>query len=400
MKRVVTIILVLFLFGCSQQIAQEPEVIEEPTVNPVIEDDVTVIENIIEPEIIEEVLVVQPSKKIINEQPLSLRSSQKLEIIDTHYVLDNDLIIDDNAQLIIKNSIFEHRQSYARQHSLKASESAQVIIENSKILTNCKGSLNWEFFDDSKLIAKNVIMPSCNTWNFFTNTASANIEGWDFFGATFCESSSATINNSNDMELELCYPHGTTLDISLPTNITSFVFNNVKARGVESNIAITESTVDGWGVTVGPGDDITIRDTESVTISIIVGAPLEKETVLLTDLNQKLYTDKTYNMVYSKLRLVNTGVYGWEPNVFGNENTLIITNSNFTGPTINSGNSKQIIENSYMQTVQTYEEVRIVVQDSVIYGDVISHDKSAVALYNTQVLGQLYEEDSSRIIVE
>lgn len=140
------------------------------------------------------------------------------------------------------------------------------------------------------------------------------------------------------------------------------------------------SSTDGWGIGITPQSSVTIRDTPAVTISVIIGLPWKNETVVLDGIDRKLYEDETWQMVDSTLRLVNTTTYGWETGVFASRNTLIVRNSNFTGPTMNSEYSKVVVENSFVDSVRSYEHVEITVSDTVINGNVLAHEDSRITL--------------------
>ena len=91
------------------------------------------------------------------------------------------------------------------------------------------------------------------------------------------------------MEIELCFPEGSTIDKSLPADISDFSFSSEDDPTVGFNPYIANSTIDGWGINVLPGSSITIRNTPAVTVGIIVGFPWTNQTVVLDDLGRKLY---------------------------------------------------------------------------------------------------------------
>jgi hypothetical protein len=182
------------------------------------------------------------------------------------------------------------------------------------------------------------------------------------------------------MEVELCYPAGSIVDQELPGAVEHFVFPDDNDSGVEMQVEIFDSTIDGWGVGIGPRQDVTIRNSPGVTVSVIVGLPWQEQTVVMEGLDKKHYDDETWRLVDSTLRLVNTRTYGWEVNVFAHRNTLIVRDSNFTGPTINSDHSTEIIERSAMALVRGQEFVQLFIRDSLITGDVIATDNSVITL--------------------
>jgi hypothetical protein len=329
---------------------------------------------------------------VTNDEPIVLEGDEVMEIVGVRYIHNNDIVLRDQARLIIRDSVFEHLEEYTFQHGLNASGSSQVVLENSDLYTACTGMLNWGFFEQASFIASNVTHTGgCNTWNFFSGSSTADISNWPYFGGTFCDQSRGTITASSDLEVELCWPSGAVVDESLPTTIDRFSFPNDNDEGIDFSLEITDSTIDGWGIGVNPGNDITIRDAEAVTVSVIVGLPWQNETVVLEGLDSKTYEDQTWEIVDATLRFINVTTYGWEPNAFAT-NTLIIRNSNYSGSTNNSSTATYIIENSTVGAIQTQESVSMTIRDSVITGDVIARNDSTITLIDSIVAG---DEDSS-----
>jgi hypothetical protein len=322
-------------------------------------------------------------------EPIVLSGDETLEIIDTYFVHENDILLSGNATLLIRDSLLFHRKDFAFQYQLKATENSRVIVENSAIGNQCNGSLNWNFQDDATLEARDVShIQGCNTWQLFSGRSSGIVEGWDFFGATTCDKASLAVGRSQGLELELCFPTGSVVDEALPILVKNFSFPNENDSGVEWSLTVTDSSMVGWGIGLPPQSDITIRDAPAVTVSIVVGSPWQNQTVVLEDLASKHYQDRTWNVVDSTLRFLNVTTYGWEPNVFGAGNKLIIRNSDFSGSNLSGGTTEVIVENSTMGTMATQESVRMLVKDSTILGDVIARGDSSLTLDNTVVQSQ------------
>jgi hypothetical protein len=128
------------------------------------------------------------------------------------------------------------------------------------------------------------------------------------------------------------------------------------------------------------------------------------ETVVFEGLDRKLYDDETFEVVDAKLRLVNVDIYGWEVNVWGG-NTLIVRDSNFSGATLNGGDSVEVIENSVLDLVRGHEQVEITVRSSVIKGDVIATQDSVITLIDSVVErdgdegGDVFAVDNGRVVL-
>ncbi len=335
---------------------------------------------------------------ITNLEDIILDGNDVLTIKGSHYSHMGNIILKGDSELRIINSLIEHNKDFSAQFSLEAHDNSKVIIEDSIIKNDCTGTFNWNFFDNSRLVQNNVVEEPCNIWRLITNNASAEIRNSTFSGGglTVCDNAKAVLENSNDVEFELCYGDGVNLDLTLPSEIDEFIFPP-EFSNIDTSIIIRNSSVDGWGLGVTPNSHITLRDTEKATISIIVGLPLENEVVILDDLGRKYYGSRSWEIGSGELNILNSTIYGWEANVFAKNNTLIVRNSNFTGATINSDHSREIIENSTMDIVHGHENVYIEVKDSIINGDVIASENSTILLFNTEVRGRIIEEDEGRV---
>ncbi|MDA1188610.1 MAG: chitobiase/beta-hexosaminidase C-terminal domain-containing protein [Chloroflexi bacterium] len=325
------------------------------------------------------------SSFVENTEPLQLSGDDVLEIADTYYIMANDILLSDNATLIIRDSTLFYKEDHAFQYGLTATGNSKVIFSDSRLFTACTGSLNWHIADDAVMNASNIVMPTCNIWTLVSGHGTANVDNWDLYGGTTCDNATLDISNSRDMELELCFPQNAVVDAVLPTEIDEFVIPQPIDQNVNFTVRVTDSTVDGWGVGVPPGSDITIRDTPAVTISVTMGFPWTGETVVLDGLAKKLYEDQTWEIVDAKLRLVNTRTYGWEPNVFGNDNTMIIRNSDYSGNSVNSSNGKYVVENSTTGLMMSFESVEMTISGSTIIGDVIASQNSVITLVDSVV---------------
>ena len=312
-----------------------------------------------------------------------LTGNEELLIEDTYFVHTKGIELRDDARLTVRNARVFHVIAFNMEFGLNAFGDSNVVLDNAQIETACTGSLNWNYFERSSLSANGVSLPACNTWSLVTDSASATIDGWDYFGGTVCDFGNVDIRNSIDMEIELCYPANAVVDEDLTTDIDEFAFPNENDSGINWSLHIVNSSIDGWGITLAPGVDATFRN-GAATVSVIVGHPWQGQTIILDRIDKKVYEDTTFEVVDAKLRLINTRIYGWEANVW-NGNTLIVRNSNFSGATLNGGESFEIIENSVLGLVRGQDRVNITVRNARIQGDVIATENSVVTLIDSIV---------------
>jgi len=367
--------------------------------------------------------------EIESKEPIVLSGNDVLEISDTYYKHRGAVTLSGDSKLIITNSVFEHVKDFAFEHELKVTDNAEVIVTNSGISTTCNGSFNWAFFDNSKLTVNgmNPALTKCNTWNFMSGTSSINVTDWETFSGTVCDQTSVSIQDSHRMEVELCMPWPTIMDTELPTVIDQYVFDPGENSTIEFALTMQDSTVDGWGINVGPESDITIRNTPGLAVGVGIGYPSVSETMVAEGIRPGHWDDQQWEFgAGAKLRLVNSYTYGWELNAWGG-NTMAIRNSDYAGSAVNGSDSKYIIENSTSGQLVAFEEVEMLVTNSIITGDVVANDNTVITLIdsvvgeegnenhggnvfargngkvilkNTKVLGDQTTQDNGEIIVE
>jgi len=110
---------------------------------------------------------------VVNKEALVLSGNDSLEIISSHYIQNNNIILRDNATLLIRNSSFEHRHDHSFQYQLRAYDNASVIIENSEI--GSSDWLIWYFDRNSSLVLRNVKNHQSAIWHVFLASAFAQV---------------------------------------------------------------------------------------------------------------------------------------------------------------------------------------------------------------------------------
>ena len=324
-----------------------------------------------------------------------LTGDQELVIEDTLFVHTGNITLSGNARLVIRNSYLQHVKEFAFQYGLNANGNSTVVVENSSIGTNCSGSFNWGFFDTASLSADGMdpVHGSCNTWQFMGGTSSIQVANWDTYSGTVCEASMVNVSDSDTLEMEFCFPDGSTIDTSLPTVVDTFSFGPDPDNGIAFALTMQNVTVDGWGINVLPASNITIRDSDAITIGVIAGFPWQNQTVEMDDLARKRYAEKTWIIgPDASLTLINTGVYGWEPNAFSN-NTMVIRNSDYTASAVNSGDGHYDISDSTVDLISANERVTMTITNTVITGDVIANDDTVIILIDSEVRGTDHGDD-------
>ena len=328
--------------------------------------------------------------------PIVLSGDDVLEITDTDFLHRGDITLSGNAKLIITDSIFEHVKDFAFEHELKATENSEVIVNNSGIKSSCTGSFNWAFFDNAKLTASGMdpTLSQCNTWNFMSGSSVIDVTNWESFSGTVCDQATVEIHDSDRMEIELCMPWPTVMDTELPLEFDEYIFDPGANSTMEFTLSMFNSTVDGWGINVGSGSDITIRNTPSITVGVGIGFPAQNETMTAVGIRPGLWENQSWDFgADAKLRLVNTYTYGWELNAWGG-NTMVTRDSDYSGSSVNGSDSHYLIENTTAELLVAFEQVEMTVINSVITGDVVANDDTVITLIDN-VVGDESGETSS-----
>lgn len=336
------------------------------------------------------------SKKATSDRPINLTGDQVLEITDTRYTQKSDITLKGNAKLIIRDSFFEHSGDSSFKFWLKAYDNAQVIVENSKIKSS--PWLNWEFYNFSSLTLLNVDQSESGIWHYFPDNSKVSAKNASFHG-TLANDSQADIDGSKDTFIELVFLPGSEIDESLPKIITKeYVFpNNNDKLPDKMKLSLKNSTAPNWGITVTEEDKVTIRDTENLTVTFSFGYKFINETIELSDLKSKRYTDNTWNFKNSYLRLINTKTNKWSP-IVGVENTLIIKNSELADNAFSNTKAKIIIEDSTAQFLRAKDNVQMEIKNTDIEGDVVAEDNGKIRLINSKVGGKKVEKENGKIV--
>ena len=389
-KAFIFLIINVFLFcGCAAT--------KRPAITPIdkgiVDDKKTTVKD---RTIVDKEILVN-NKTIINDEAILLSGNDVLKIVNSHYTLNNNIILRDNAKLIIRNSFFKHHLDYSCQYNLKAYDNASVIIEDSEI----QGStwLYWNFYGNSSLLLKSVDN-SFFPWHCFLGSARAKVDLVDNFNATMSAYVEFDIADTDKTFIEIVYPPGSKVDEAFPEIITDYTFPNEGENGINSRLTIKNSQAGSWGITVKPDSDISIRDTHSLVVTFSISKPYKNITAELNDLKAKLYEDHTWHIPGNNtlLHLTNTKTRKWSPIVSEN-NTLIVRNSDIADNAYSYDNARIYYENCTISLLRANDRVSMTIKDSVVKGDVVATEDSTIELINTKVNGRIIEKDNGKVII-
>jgi hypothetical protein len=333
---------------------------------------------------------------VVNKEALVLSGHESLEMTNSHYTQNNNIILKDTATLIIRDSFFDHRHDYSFQYRLRAYDNASVVIENSTLRSS--DWLNWFFDGHSSLVLRNVTNGQSTIWHVFQGYARATVDRTAKFGATMSDQVEFDIADTATTFIEFVFPPGSSVDEAFPAAMSDYSFPNDGERGIRTKLRIKNSRAWSWGITVNAGTSATIRDTHSLVVTFHLGKPYNNVTAEFSGLLPEHHEDQTWQIRDTRLRLINTKTERWSPIVSGH-NTLIVRDSAIADNAFSFDNANVVYDRCVISFLHGNDQVHMRIKDSVVEGDVVATGNSVIELINTRVEGKIVEKNNGRIIV-
>lgn len=338
------------------------------------------------------------SETVERDGEILLSGKDVLVIRDTYYVQRNNIVLRDEARLIIEGSLFRHEQPYTWGSRLEAEDSSQVIIRDSVVKS--RGWIPWEFRDNSTLILEDVNNRFSAIWVSCGDASRCVVRGSSKFEGTVYGSASLGIYDTSPVFVEIATPASSVVEEALPSAVAGEVYSfpNEGESGIPYGLEIKNAEEIRWGVSLFPGSRVTLRDAEKLSVGINVEEPYSNVRVELSDLRKRLYHDKTWTVENTSLRLVNTWVENWYPTA-GDSNVLVVRDSDLADNTLSSGSARIIYENVTIGFVRGRDRVEFTIKGSFVRGDVVAEDHSVITLVDTKVRGKIIEKDRGKVIM-
>lgn len=330
--------------------------------------------------------------------PIILAGTQSM-VISNNLAFKNNIVLRDDAVLIIRNATFSHLSDFSGQYQLQAYDRSRVIIENATI----KSSLwtHWRFEQDSSLQMINVVNDESFIWSGFQDRAKAVALGVSKFWGTVADGSSFIVDGAQSTFIETVFSPGSTVNESYPKTIgaAGYAFPNAGDAGALPRLDLKNVTATQWGITYVPGTAVIIADSDPVTVTFRIDRQFTGLTAEFSNLRAQLYTDSTWTTGDATLRLVNTKTALWSPGTLANDSTLIIRDSDLADVALGGGNSTVIISNSTITFLRANNSQRFTVTGSTVNGDVVATGNSVITLIGTRVTGQIVRQDNGQISI-
>jgi hypothetical protein len=358
-----------------------------------------------------------------------------------------------NARLIVEGSLFEIRQLFSQQNILRVENNAQIIIRNSSIMTDENWN-SWVFYDNADLLLDHADQHFSNVWNgFFEETtpeSTLTVRDSEFRG-TFAGQTVATIDGAPATFIEYVFPdrqwlvaHGLSGLLSpagrvlIDESLSAGLIDNYRFTtrtdadgnaitvgsgldfGIPYDVTITDSYAEAWGITARSGMDVTIRDSDSLVVTVHLNQNWDGATATFNNINNvggEWVTEKKYNASWSvgspgidqlTLTLVNTTTLPWSPIVAdysaGIRNKLVINDSFMADNTYSAGYGIVEMNRSSTSYVRAVDRLTFTLIDTEIREDLvalgfatISMAEGASTLRPSRVGGDVVAGDNSRL---
>jgi hypothetical protein len=331
------------------------------------------------------------------DAPLVLQGDEELEFTGQHVRFLANVTLHGQARLVFRESLVEFVQGFAHQSSLTAHDDAQVVVEHSDL--KHEHPMNWDFRERAALTMLDVRKLGTGPWPWMTfgDEASGAVRDSEFDG-TIWDRGTLDISGSPATYLELVFPTGAQVNERLTVDLSDYTFPGPDELNINYRVNIRDTTMRGWGITVLPESNVTLRDAHNVVMTLQVNDPLEDATVELEDLRAQRYDDHTMAFGGGTLRLINVDIWQWSPTAFRN-NTLIIQRSDLADIAFVGQSAKVEIEDSNIYFLRARESVHMTTTNSLIYADVIAQDDGVITLINTEVRGSIVELGNGKVFV-
>ncbi len=333
--------------------------------------------------------MVQEGDLVISEGMYTLENKELL--------LKGKLVVNGTGKLFAKNVLLRFEQDYNNKYTFLIGNEAEVELENVYILTNGK----WMYVEITEHPTVRIHQyrgydPNIPWWNTGWNS-SVYVRN-SLIGISVHGNSKLEIEGSN-VFLELLFGNSSG-SFRLPQGyVDTFSLEVGNDQGV-FEISARNSTIRQWGTTLMRNSHIIFVDSV-LTVGMNAGSPWPEFTsphIKISGLKAKMYGFFELPFDTNSIKLVNTTVTSWYPQVFGGA-VLEISDSDLADLQWSGDQAKVIVRNSSLQIAFSKNEVVYEIYDSVIQGDVTATEHSRIYLYSTEVHGNIQEIGDGKVFV-
>lgn len=332
--------------------------------------------------------------RIVFSSDLVLSGSDAARYDGVILELHGNIIVRDNAQLLVSRSRIVFKQSYDQQFALEVRGRGTLYVSDTAVDTSGKWH-NWNYYDNSNVSLQRV---SGSIWQVVQGNASLGLDNAPS-GATLLPSGKAhvRITDADSVHLELAFTSGTSVEIALPAGRVDYWVSSFSPAAASYQVEVVNSVFETWAVDVSPMQNITVRDTASLGIGWVLGSGTGGP-ITLTGLRSGYYSDTAFWADGSSIRLINTTVKRWWPTAFSNANVTIY--DSYLADIRFYANSTATIYNSQMTLVASYGYAHVSVHGSTIEYSLTARDDSVIEMFQTVFHGQVLALDRAQIYAD
>jgi hypothetical protein len=268
-----------------------------------------------------EVLYVGPETRHFHTGNVHIKNSGTLWVDGGEFHLqgkNTNIYVTHQAKMIFQNgALLHYEQAYVSQHRIIARNSGGIELYNTHV--NCDGSIEFvELWDNSSFTATDTIYDDWTTW-YVHDRAYLTLDSVTYAGdIVFYDSPTIRIKDTSTVMPWLHFPTGAVVDTEFPPPRfwppVSKIINNDQPgfSGIPWSLEVENSIHVLWGIHPTSGSDVTIRNTNPMTMVLFpfMGTGIFKANDVFQ--NEKYYDDIIVPVSDRRLRLVDTRVTWWK----------------------------------------------------------------------------------------
>jgi hypothetical protein len=343
-----------------------------------------------------EVLYVGPDTRHFHSGNVHIKNSGTLWVDGGEFHLqgkNTNIYAKHRAKMVFNNgAILHYEQAYVSQHRIIAKNSARIELSDTHV--NCDGSIEFvELWDNARFTAANTTYDDWTTWYVY-NRANLTLDSVTYAGdIVFYDSPTIRIKNTSTVMPWLHFPTGAAVDTEFPAPklwppISKTINNDQPGfSGIPWSLEIQDCIHVLWGIHPTPGSDVTIRNTNPLTMVLFpfMGAGVFEAGDVFQ--NETYYDDVIVPISDRRLRLVDTRVTWWKVDA-RERATLVADNLIFSEMMIHN-RGKVFATNSICEGQTVHMGAKdngfVYFKDGEVWTFVSTWQKATMILENTRV---------------
>jgi hypothetical protein len=335
--------------------------------------------------------------------------------------LNGNILLQDEGRFVMTGATLAFESVFRYQHGFTASGMSSVELNQSNITSN-GFNLNGGFTDSAQFVVKDTTFQAGLTTGLFLD-AKAEVDGSNPLEWVLQDNASLKLsNNEGPFIVWPIFPDGSQADLTFPSSTPLENFELSDETPLVSGLGLSMTLENlgqvWWGLMLRTGADVTVRDSNMRTTGIIVDHGQEVSLSGLVDGSH--YEDQTFDFSGSQYHLVNTtvdtwNVYAWGADslkmdncLFGELGALSVSETTLKNCLIDGTGGYLFTEGDTGTTllgcsvlsdaIARGSSTLVMAYSSLMNGDVVATDQSALVLLNSLTEREPQCRDSGLVI--